>query len=616
MIAWVSLVLLFLLPTIDLGLRLLGFSALGALAADGMFFLGLVFGLPRMLHWSHTPWRRLLLWALASLSVAMAWFALRVSSFEFSPFGENIYDLHYIASLLSASTLPAQELWTPGIALNHYYYLGFYIVAFYGRLLCLDAGQAYAMFLVLVPVVVFANFWAVIPGGMLARTLTALTATFPSTGLSALISLRLVTVPEHLRAMAHVRLTEWSDLAASGGPAAWAIDGRAYPIEGLTHLLGWLGDLHPPVFGLLLLSLVLCAIYVDRAGDTTRAGAMAAGLAVPLSFAINPWTLPCFAAVAVYAALNRRQLRDVFALGLAALFGAAALWPMLDHLDLPTATVQLRWLAAEHRSSLPIFLTIWGPLIAVSVWLAVGGGRWVLPALFAAMVVGLEVVLLDDPYADRYERFNGVLKVASFALAGWTAAVMLEAAHTGRRALLILIMLPLLALSLMQLVDVLRPRVQGSWAERNWTVQTQRMLPGDDLRALYASLREQCPGLTLERMNAQAYTRNPVVSTALAWPTLSGWPSHLAQIGALSDAAGQRQRQAQAWFETADPQALHTEQIGYVLIDRSLNWDLAEITRRAAALAPDYQFKRVEVAGEGPVVGYFVSTGACASRER
>jgi hypothetical protein len=616
MIAWVSLVLLVLLPTIDLGLRLLGFSALGALAADGMFALGLLFGLPRMLHWPPLVWRGLIPWATVSLGLALAWFALRVSSFEFSPFGENIYDLHYIASLLGASTLPAQELWTPGAELNHYYYLGFYIVAFYGHWLCLDAGQAYALFLVLVPMVVFANFWAVIPGGIIARTLTALTATFPSTGLSALISLRLINVPEHLRAMAHTRLTEWSDLAASAGRAGWAIDGRAYPIEGLTHLLGWLGDLHPPVFGLLLLSLVLCAIYADRNDDAPRAGAMAAGLAVPLSFAINPWTLPCFAAVAVYAALHRRQARDVFVLGLAALFGAAALWPMLEQLDLPTATVQLRWLASAHRSSLPIFLTIWGPLLAVTLWLALGGGRWMLPALFAAMVVGLEVVLLDDPYADRYERFNGVLKIASFALAGWTAAVLLEAAHTGRRALLVLIMLPLLALSLMQLVDVLRPRQQLAWPDRNWSVQTQRMIPGDDLRLLYAALRGQCPGLTLERMNAQAYTRNPVVSTALGWPTLSGWPSHLAQIGALSGAASERQRQVQAWFESADPFALRTAQPRYVLIDRSLNWDMGEIERRVATLAPAYAFKRLDDAGGGAVVGYFVSTAACASRER
>jgi hypothetical protein len=617
MTAWISFALLFVVPSLDLAMRLLGAPApIPALISLGAA-AGLLAASPRPAAWHQTSARVLLQGLGACLLLAICWYVLRVSAFTFSPYGENIYDLHYIASLAESRDWPAPELWNPGTELSRYYYLGFYVVAFYARTLGLHPATVYALFLLVVPVVVFANYWSVMKGRAWYRVSAAFAATFPSTGLSLLIASGRLDIGDHVRGMAHVRLPEWSETAPAGGFLSQVASGNAYPVEGLTHLLGWLGDLHPPVFTFLLLAIVLCALSRSEAVAVQRRAipmaALLAGAAVPLSFALNPWTFPCFALLGTYAVLRHRAMSDVLAGAIGAGAALLLLAPLFFSLDLQTGSVTLAWLPAKHRSSLPLFVSTWGPLLAVSLLLALLRIRMTLALPFIAMVVGLEILLLDDPYGERYERFNGVLKIGSLALAGWTASVLIAASNSSRHWAAAAVLLPLLAVSLLQLADAIAPSLRTAIPERNWGLQPVRMLQREDHRLLYSALSSQCPGLTLERRNGTAYTDSPLVSTLLGWPTYSGWPSHLSQIGAMDEADRQRSDMMQTWFERPETAMLKAWNVRYVLIDASLQWSPGMARHYSQSLEPDYRFVAVSGTDTTPAVGYFAATTECAA---
>ncbi len=622
MMAWQSFVFLFLLPATDLALRLIGLPSFMVAGLDfgAVFALGWL--LPRHTGPDRKPFITPELWRglAACVLVGLTWYLVRVSAYHFGPYGENIYDLHYIASLVRATEWPAADLWNPGAKVDHYYYFGFYIVAFYTRLLGLDIGQGYALMLMLIPVLVFANFWTVMRGHFVLRTAAALTASFPATGLSAVVFSNAVDVAGHLRGMAHVRLVEWTNLAPADGWLADLIRGYAYPVEGLAHILGSLGDLHPPVFTFLLLALVLTALlgHANAAGDEPLPvySRLICGCAIPLSFVINPWTLPCFAVLGLYAASRPLALRSAawVALGVAAMLSLSS--PMLMNLELQTGSVGLRWLADDQRSTFALLITAWGPLLLVTTLLMLAGAVgtcWVLLLWFVAMVIGLEVLLLDDPYGERYERFNGVLKIGSFALAGWTAVVLREASRSPRRWVQLAVIVPLLCLSLAQLWDSVLPSMRKPSAERNWALHPSGMLENAEQRQLFGALSLRCPGLTLEHQTAQAYSPVPLISTLLGWPTLSGWTSHLNQIGAWGATAQSRFEYAQQWFDNPQTAPLLANGVRYVLIDSGLGWDEQTLQRHSATLDPQFQFVRLSArdGGNHNIVGYFAWNARC-----
>ncbi len=622
MTAWQSFVFLFLLPATDLALRLIGLPSFIVACLDFGVLFALAWLLPRRIGLDRKPLSTAGMWRglAACMLVGLGWYLARVSAYHFGAYGENIYDLHYIASLVRATDWPAADLWNPGAQVDHYYYFGFYIVAFYTRLLGLDIGQGYVLTLLLIPVLVFANFWSVMRGHFVLRGAAALTASFPATGLSAVVSGNVVDVAGHLRGMAHVRLVEWTNLAPADGWLADVIRGYAYPVEGLAHILGSLGDLHPPVFTFLLLALVMTALLGqgNEADDETLPvySRLICGCAIPLSFVINPWTLPCFAVLGLYAASRPLSLRSAAWVALGAAATLSLLSPMLMQLKLQTGSVGLRWLSGDQRSTFALLLTVWGPLVLVTTLLMLAGAvrtRWVLLLWFVAMVVGLEVLLLDDPYGERYERFNGVLKIGSFALAGWTAVVLREASRSPRRWVPVVIVVPLLCLSLAQLWDSMLPSVRKPMAERNWAMRPQGMLENAEQRALFGALSLRCPGTTLEHQTAQAYSQVPLVSTLLGWPTLSGWSSHLSQIGAWGAVAQARFEHAQQWFDNPQSELLLAYGVRYVLIDGGLGWDEQTLQRHRATLNPQFQF--VQLSGRDDanrkIVGYFAWNGRC-----
>ncbi len=547
-------------------------------------------------------------------------------TFRFSGYGEGLYDLHYLAGGWLNQGWPTPELWRPGSAVTHYYNLGLAAWGRVGAFWGWSLGATYVLGLMLVPTAVFALVLAMAAGGWALRALVAAVCTFPASGISLWLGLGFVELPGHLQNMGHVRLTEWADRAGDGALGQTLVTGNAYPLESLAHLIFELQDLHPPVFGFLLLALLLYWFLGKSAQDAALprhaqqrlVAGLFPGAALVLAYAVNAWMVPVLCGVVSGMLLLRRDLRLLAGAVLGAVLAYLILWwPFFRHFDAPDA-VRVTLLAAEHRSNLGSWLLIWAPyLLATAWWVATGvqarrGSRplrtdlLVFPLLFLLAVLSLEVVHLDDGYGGSFERFNSVLKTGSVAMAGWAACLLVLATRQRR----VVVWLPIVVLiglpSLLQMKD-LGAKVLRDSRYTNWGLKTVPMVAEEDLRHSYDLLRREPSGVTLEFTTSTAYDVVPVVSTLAAFPTWSGWASHLGQVGAF-DADDWKTRDAlQAWYREFPPdnRVLDQHQVAYVLVRYALHWKQDAIHERLNHLGPGWVWVPAVQNAAGDWAGYF-----------
>ncbi|MEN8718972.1 MAG: hypothetical protein ABF296_01770 [Oceanococcaceae bacterium] len=537
-------------------------------------------------------------------------------TFQFSGYGEGLYDLHYVAAGWVDGGWPTPELWRPGAVVQHYYHFGLagwgQLGAWYG----LSLGATYVLGLILFPTLVFGLVLAAAQGSWLLRAVTALVATFPASGISLWLGLGFVELPSHLVNMGHVRLVEWGDRAGDSVIGQALVTGAAYPLESLAHLVLELQNLHPPVMGFALLALLL-VWYLRLSPQPSRFDGLWPGLILVLGYAVNAWMLPMLVGTVLAMLILRRSGVLLLGTALGALLTIALLWwPYFRHFDPPDA-VRVTLLAAEHRSAWGSWLLIWLPYLLATAWWFIAlrvpriGGLHVpsalalLPLVFLAAVLSLEVVHLDDPYGDNYERFNSVLKTGSLAMAGWAMSLLVLASR-GRWRLWLPILLLLGVPSALQLQG-LAAKLGGQMHRANWSLAEPQMIGEEDYRALFAALRGQPRGTTLEFTESTAYTSVPMVSTLLAWPTWSGWASHLGQVGTFTAEDWATRDALQQWYRRYPPDntVLDTNAVDYVLVPYAVRWRNAQIAERQAALGVAWEWVGVAQHADGRRAGFF-----------
>lgn len=553
--------------------------------------------------------------------------------FRIDAYGEGLYDLHYLAGGWLHAGWPTPELWAPGTVVDHYYNFGLASWGWLGALLGWGVGSTYVAGLIVFPALVFALCWLLLAGPYWFRWPAAVVAAFPATGLSLIVGGGLVQVPAHLRGMAHVRLPEWADRATE---AAWTqslMTGQAYPVESLAHLVLELQDLHPPVWGVLILALLLLWFFGTRrqeqpAEHGPRGARVAAGvtpgLLLPLAYAVNAWMLPLYAGVLLAMLVLRR---DALLLGgiLLGAMGAWALlwWPFFAHFE-STGAVALNWVPATARSHAVQWSLVWWPqVLATLILLGICWRDWrrgrplvwswaLLPAVFLLAVLSLEIVLLDDAYTGAYERFNSVLKTGSLALFGWTASLLIVASRRPQGRWGMLCMLLLLAPpAFFQLKDV-AGRYLPAPEQPNWSLQGHAMVSGVDAQALVAALCPQPPGIVLTPISSDAYNLDPALPSLCALPTWSGWAAHLRQIDAYPAAAAAAREALKTWYQRPAAQALDRHRVRYVVVDFAQRWSAARIAAVERMLGSDWQWHPVAVSSQGAHAGFFGRTrGAC-----
>ncbi len=547
-------------------------------------------------------------------------------TFRFSGYGEGLYDLHYIAGGWLDGAWPSAELWRPDSVVTHYYNLGLLAWGELGAMLGWSLGATYVVGLMLLPTLVFALVLGMSAGSWGLRALVAFVCTFPASGISLWLGLGFIDLPGHLQNMGHVRLVEWADRAGESWVGQTLVTGNAYPLESLGHLIFELQDLHPPVFGFLLLAVVLFwylrgrsqVLNSEHSSREIILSGMWPGGALVLAYAVNAWMVPMLFGTVLGMLLLRREWR----LGLGAVLGAAVTyavlwWPFFRYFDAPDA-VHLAFLPAEFRSNPGSWLLIWAPyLLATGWWVLMGWRTWrrnrgitgeelVFPLLFLVAVLSLEVVHLDDGYGGSFERFNSVLKTGSLAMAAWATSLLVLATRQRR----LLVWLPILVLlavpSLLQMKD-LGAKVLRDSRHTNWALDASAMLDQEDLRYSYELLKREPRGVTLEFSTGTAYNIIPVVSTLAAFPTWSGWASHLGQVGAFSPEDWKIREELLNWYKQFPANNAVLDQYGvvYVLVRYELQWKQPRIDERLASLGPAWVWVPAAKSAQGDWAGYF-----------
>lgn len=574
----------------------------------------------------------------AGLLLAALLYLLLGVQFRFDGYGEGLYDLHYMAGGWLGQGWPVPELWNPGETVRHYYNLGLSGWGWLLGRLGLSLGSSYVLALILLPALVFAAYTAAMGGPAPLRMTAAFVATFPATGISLFVGTGLVPLPDHLRTMGHVRLTEWADRDPGGWLTGQLISGEAYPVESLAHLVLDLQDVHPPVLGYVLLAGLLLWAFGPRlrrapgaaAASTEAPGeivpnhhrlagwaqGLLPGLLLPLAYAVNAWMLPFMLGASVGLLALRRVWPAYLGLLAGAALGVALLWwPFLRHFDAPGA-VSLTLLEGQYRSAPLSWLLIWGPCLLASLWWSIGQWRWgagprgwlgLAPWLFALAVLSLEVIHLDDAYSGTHERFNSVLKTGSLALAAWTASLLILATRSRDLRLWLPVLLLLAAPALAQLKDLGAKLGGGAGAAPNWALDGATMIAEEDMRALYQGLQALPPGVTLEFTDRGAYTIVPVASTLAAYPTWGGWISHLDQIGAVAPQRRALRDELQSWYRVFPPDnaVLDRGGVEYILVSTALNWHPAQIGERVGHLGPAWQWQPLWRSPQGAYAGIF-----------
>ncbi len=545
-------------------------------------------------------------------------------TFRFSGYGEGLYDLHYLAGGWLSQGWPTPELWRPGAQVTHYYNLGLAAWGEFGAFWGWSLGATYVLGLLLFPTLVFALVLRMAAGGWGLRTLVALVCTFPASGISLWLGLGFVELPGYLQNMGHVRLIEWADRAGDGGLGQTLITGAAYPLESLAHLVFELQDLHPPVLGFVLLALVL--YWYLRTGapedEPTPRQKLLSGMwpggALVLAYAVNAWMLPMLLGTVLGMLVLRREPR----LLVGALLGAAVSygllwWPYFRFFEAPDA-VRVVLLNAEHRSAFGSWFLIWLPYLLATVWWVFWAGlSWhrhrepdgqevLFPLLFLFAVLSLEVIHLDDGYGGNFERFNSVLKTGSLAMVGWATSLLVLATRQRRAVIWLPILVFLATPSLLQMKDLGAKMLRES-RHVNWALNSVAMVEEEDLRHSYDLLRREPSGTTLEFTTGTAYNVIPLVSTLAAFPTWSGWASHLGQVGAFSEEDWKTRETLQNWYRNFPPDnaVLDRHAVDYILVRYELHWQQAAIYQRLSSLGPTWVWVPAVQDAAGNWAGYF-----------
>ena len=231
---------------------------------------------------------------------------------------EKPMELMYLQSLYSSSSLPPDDLWLSGRPANYYYY-GYYMNAFVGRMSGAPPAVAFNLSLAGVWASTLVALGGVAYNGVIAgngRRLRAVAA--------AALAPALVLIASNPAGA----LAAWNGIRRPlAEPLSWwapsrvvydLIPGRAGPQETINEFPAFsflLGDLHPHVMAMPLFALGLgvalaIALSAGRPRSHLAGATLFAGAVIGWLWMTNPWDVPVLAAVTALAAWTAARPTD------------------------------------------------------------------------------------------------------------------------------------------------------------------------------------------------------------------------------------------------------------------------------------------------------------------
>ncbi|AOY00730.1 DUF2298 domain-containing protein [Jeongeupia sp. USM3] len=571
--------------------------------------------------------------------VALAW---RWGWPDIDATSEHLTDLYFISNYLGGTVLPPPDRWLPGAVFDCYYAFLHYAVALMGRWLNLSAGHAMNLGSALLFGLIGSLAWSIarrFVASNAVRGLIVATVIAGGTGVAPLLNVLYVAADATpaaaqsasvARLWANTRFIGLYDRLSNSVPGQKLFPPDAPPamelaLETPSYLL-YLGDVHPPLAGFVLLLFVLGLIArierpaTDEGGDEpagTGVAAAAIGASVALSIAANAWVLPPMALLVAGWLLYRWRGKLACPVLPAAAGAAAALallYPFLSYFALAGLRTPIVLTAPFEYSPPGEWLLLWWPVLLLAALALTQGPRarlaWWSTIGVLAMLALSELVTVDDPLGERLQRFNTVLKWWSWLWPGavvWLAAINLGSAARWRRIATVVPLAASLSFVLPQLQfwwHNPRPH-QGQLAGDAW-------LKADDAnRAILGWLRAQPQGLVLESADRTAYSPSGAFALFAGKPSALGWPTHVAQWRGNPAYIAERSDAVRAIYAGTHPAArawLLGQHVDYVVWSRfDTGRGTAALARLKAALAPDYQWQPLWQAGADEY-GVFVRT--------
>lgn len=546
------------------------------------------------------------------LLVALLW---RYGYPDIEPTAEQITDLYFVSNYIGGDWLPPPDRWLPGHRFDVYYGFLHYGVALLARWLGLDAGSALNLGGAVVFGLLGSLGWSVASRFVdraAPRVLIVAALILGGTGIAPLL-VWLFPGDATAQIWANTRFAGLYDqnlrtplgqslfpkLNASAKPSP-DFEPRDLPLETPSYFL-YLGDVHPPLGGFVLLLFALALIArlersTDR--DNPRVFAFALGSTAVIPLALNTWIFPLHTLlVAGWAAHRWRGRAPLHAQWVAggALAAAILIYPFLSYFALNAVATPLVRTAAIDHTPWRQGLAIWWPVLWLVILSLLQGPKERLAWWSALGVVAVwllaEFVTVDDRDSGRYQRFNTVLKWWSWlypAALVWLAALNFGAPQRWRRALAAVPLIATLLYLLPQANYWLQtPRAHAGRLQGDGWVQAD---PAQ--RAILDWLKAAPRGVVLESVERGAYNPSSTLALFSGQHSALGWPDHVSQWRGGVAFINERAQIARALYRgerTDAAQWLKLEGIEYVVWGRlEATYGREALTRLKSQLAGAY----------------------------
>ncbi|NOT85205.1 MAG: hypothetical protein HOP02_10620 [Methylococcaceae bacterium] len=496
------------------------------------------------------------------------------------PSSERVTDLYFISNYLPGQTLPPLDNWFPPHRFDFYYAFQHYAAALMGRILGLGPGLTYNLAFSLLTALSITLAWDFMVGLLKQpwkRLLVVLTFVIGGTGATPFVHLA-YTNPDKLDEQQHVNAANtamWASqrfigsfdqqlnnefgkkIFPSQAKPGW--EPRELPLEGFGYQY-YVGDYHPPLGGFLLLMVAIASIgalerlrFVKRhaiddkqlLADTQEFSqpdtahryqfALQALLAftVPLMIATNTWAFPLQSAL-VLGWIVKRYL-DANPPNWKALFigggvGFLLLYPFLTGFASNALPTPIKWVQSKDHTPLVGFLAMHWPLLLFGILSLFAKSTRRLSMLFAVVFLGLllvsELIYVDDPSGDKFERTNTVMKWWGWIWSGGlvTLATLLLASQV--RWISIIVVLALLPINWYVLDIVNYWRFTDKSAAGQLAADTVYTRDAT-AKEMFGFLQQAPVGIVLENNYGGSFTDSGIYAAFAVKPTLLGWPMHL-----------------------------------------------------------------------------------------
>ncbi len=455
---------------------------------------------------------------------------------------EKLGDLLMIRSYLSGTRLPPVDAWFPPYPFDVYYSLQHYAAALLGRMQGLDGGTAYNLaFCVVVALTITAAGGA---AGLFCKNkwhaaLLTVVVAIGGTGASQVVHLMSDNVPlsHSMRFIGGSATPELVNkpfgkwlVSVSRVPTQNAI---MLPAEMFSYLV-YLGDYHPPMSGFLLLMMAILCIALAENTDSSRLPQALLMATLPLTIAANAWNLPPHLFLAATWIVYRLKVRKPLH-PRAMLLGFSApmvlLYPYLSRFGQHASDydVAMRLVSRNEHAPPILAIILFHPVLLVLLAQLFFGERKTLALWLMAFWVGglllSEIFYVDDIYGGKYNRFNTTLKWWPWLYSG--ALLTIGAFNLNSRSricrwgtIAVLLSVSLYGVDLWQ-VFVRTPKIYaGRLDGAAWI--TRDRIEG----AILEYLKAQPPGITLQRMETDAFTYGPGLALFSGQQVFLGWPAH------------------------------------------------------------------------------------------